>query len=130
MYCNLVLVAQRNFKNQLKMSLSISKKIRLGTCKLRFSYLSFYTYASYTSSNKSTVTFLTIDSSRKGLGEASTQDFIGDFATDFIKVLEQADNIEQERNGAKPLDARAMFVVQSSGTSKPCMLTEVSIYFS
>ena len=74
------------------------------------------------------LTFLTVDSFLKGLGKAFTQDFIGDFATDFIKYLEDVD-FQQGLSGAKPLYARVISVVQSSGTGKSRMLTEVCIYF-
>lgn len=60
----------------------------------------------------------------KRLGEAYAQDFIGDSATDFIECLEQAD-VEQEGNEKKPLYAKAISVVQSSGTGKSRLLTEV-----
>jgi hypothetical protein len=74
------------------------------------------------------LTFLIIDSFLKGLGKAFAQDFIGDFATDFIEYLEDVD-FRQGLTGAKPLYARAISVVQSSGTGKSRMLTEVCIYF-
>jgi hypothetical protein len=63
-----------------------------------------------------------------GLGSAYTQDFIGDSATDFIERLERAD-VEEEGNQEKPLYAKAISVVQSSGTGKSRMLTEVCSCF-
>ncbi|KAF8343351.1 hypothetical protein F5887DRAFT_1212483 [Amanita rubescens] len=60
----------------------------------------------------------------KRLGKAYAQHFVGDSATKFIKHLEQAD-IEQETNKEKPLYAKAISVVQGSGTGKSRMLTEV-----
>ncbi|KAK2464840.1 hypothetical protein APHAL10511_003139 [Amanita phalloides] len=69
------------------------------------------------------LTCLTIDSLLKGLGKAYTQDFIGDFATKFIKHLEQAEWLAGTSDGW-PLYAKAIFVVQSSGTGKSRMLTE------
>ncbi|KAF8343349.1 hypothetical protein F5887DRAFT_886857, partial [Amanita rubescens] len=60
----------------------------------------------------------------KGLGKAYTQQFIGDSATEFIKHLEHAD-INDEGSNGRPLYAKVIFVVQSSGTGKSRMLTEV-----
>ncbi|KAF8347980.1 hypothetical protein F5887DRAFT_673723 [Amanita rubescens] len=77
-------------------------------------YHSFYAYAPYTCSGYTT----------ERLGKAYTQQFIGDFATKFIKHLEQAD-IGQQTNEQPPLYAKAISVVQSSGTGKSRMLTEV-----
>ena len=74
------------------------------------------------------LTRLTIDSFLKGLGKAYTGHFIGDFATEFIKHIEQAD--ADERRQMKPLYAKAISMVQSSGTGKSRMLTEVCTCFS
>ena len=54
---------------------------------------------------------------------------MGDFATKFIKHLEQAD-IGQKTNEQPPLYAKVISVVQSSGTGKSRMLTEVCTCFS
>ena len=128
-YCNSVL-AQRNFRNQLKISLSMDK---LRICKLRFSNISFYTYAPYTSlhDNESAVarlTCLATDSFLKGLGKAYAQRFIGDSATEFIKHIERAD-VADQRTSTRPLFAKIISVVQSSGTGKSRMLTEVCTRF-
>ena len=77
--------------------------------------------------NESTVAqlaCLTIDTFVKGLRKA----YIGDFATTYIKHLEQAD-IGQETNEQPPLLAKVISVVQSSGTGKSRMLTEVCTRF-
>ncbi|KAF8327857.1 hypothetical protein F5887DRAFT_924568 [Amanita rubescens] len=58
------------------------------------------------------------------LGKAYTQQFIGDFATKFIKHIERADLADQTME-ERPLYAKAISVVQSSGTGKSRMLTEV-----
>ena len=66
---------------------------------------------------------VSINSFLKVLGNAYTQDFVGDSATKFIKHLEQADG-KEDRNELN-LYAKAISVVQSSGTGKSRMLTEV-----
>ncbi|KAK2464126.1 hypothetical protein APHAL10511_003874 [Amanita phalloides] len=58
------------------------------------------------------------------LGKAYTQVFVGDFATKFIEHLKQADE-KQLSNDERPLYAKAISIVQSSGTGKSRMLTEV-----
>ena len=65
----------------------------------------------------------------KGLGKAYTQQFIGDFSTKFIKHIERAD-LADETMEERPLYAKAISVVQSSGTGKSRMLTEVCTCFS
>jgi hypothetical protein len=64
-----------------------------------------------------------INSFFKVLGNAYTQYFIGEYATKFINHLEQADG-KVDRNELN-LYAKAISVVQSSGTGKSRMLTEV-----
>ena len=66
---------------------------------------------------------VSINSFLKVLGNAYTQDFVGDSTTKFIKHLEQADG-KEDRNELN-LYAKAISVVQSSGTGKSRMLTEV-----
>ena len=56
------------------------------------------------------------------------QEFIGDFATEFINHIKQADLIDEKLEDI-PLYAKAISVVQSSGTGKSRMLTEVCTCF-
>ena len=98
-------------------------------CKLRFSLsLVSYLHSTHTPSlrdNESTVTSTNLlpSSFLKLLGNAYTQYFIGEYATKFINHLEQADG-KVDRNELN-LYAKAISVVQSSGTGKSRMLTEV-----
>ena len=71
---------------------------------------------------------MTIDPFPKELGKAYTGDFIGDSATEFIKHIEQVDAADDRKEGI-PLYAKAISVVQSSGTGKSRMLAEVCTYF-
>ena len=64
----------------------------------------------------------------KGLGKAYKQEFIGDFATEFINHIKQADLTDGKLAGI-PLYVKAISVVQSSGTGKSRMLTEVCTCF-
>lgn len=51
--------------------------------------------------------------------------FLGNAAQNFIEYLEKQDNEQLKTNGA-PIYAKAISIVQSSGTGKSRMLTEVS----
>ena len=67
------------------------------------------------------------DKSLAGLTKAYGASFIGDTAVYFVKYLERIDN--EERTNKKQLYAKAVPVVQSSGTGKSRMLTEVCSVF-
>jgi len=63
------------------------------------------------------------DKSLAGLTKAYGASFIGDTAVDFVNYLERID--DEERTNTKQIYAKAIPVVQSSGTGKSRMLTEV-----
>jgi len=63
------------------------------------------------------------DKSLAGLTKAYGASFIGDTAVDFVKYLERID--DEERTNTKQIYAKVIPVVQSSGTGKSRMLTEV-----
>jgi hypothetical protein len=61
------------------------------------------------------------------LSAAYNRPFLGKTATDFVNsLLKTGDNIRRDN---LPTYARAIYILQSSGTGKSRLLTEVRIYF-
>jgi len=64
----------------------------------------------------------------KVLHDAYSKPFRGTFADDFLAFLSQTD--EDVRRGKRLVYAKALPVVQSSGTGKSRLLTEVSTFYN
>ena len=61
-----------------------------------------------------------------GLDAAYSKPFLGNTATDFVDFLISTGN--DIRHDSLPIYARAISIVQSSGTGKSRLLTEVRLY--
>jgi len=66
----------------------------------------------------------------KGLAEAYRSPFVGNAPCNFIEHLEQIDKEAEDHLTVTPLYAKVISVVQSSGTRKSRMLTEVGAHIS